>query len=437
MKGNHWDKFCGFTAFGESYSPAVGIVIEDIKPGIVFPLEEIQQELDRRRPGKGIYTSPRQEKDQIVVLSGLFEGKTTGMPICMLVYNQDLRVEDYEVTRDVFRPGHADLTWYKKFKIYDYRGGGRASGRETIARVAAGALVKKILEPVNILIYPLSLGETRSKSFDLDFLKSNDLSWPCSQTYDQLIKDMDRVKRNGDSVGGIVQVVITNVPEGLGDPVFEKLDANLAKAIISIGGVKGIEFGAGFQLGTLTGSEANDPILSLTASQEPDRSGGINGGISSGYPVTFRFVVKPTPSISVPQLSVDKKGNPQILALKGRFDCCLVTRIIPVTEAMIRLVLADALSYQKLIESRPFDLDTLREAIDKVDEDILLALVRRKKIVEKIAQCKREKGLQVYQKDRETEIIASLLQKGELLGLDPELIKELWQKIIENSRKNQ
>ncbi len=437
MKGNHWGKLWGVTAFGESYSPAVGVVIEDIKPGIDFPYEDIQKELNRRKPGGSSFTSSRQESDKLEVLSGVFEGKTTGMPICMLVYNKDLRPEDYEFLRDVFRPGHADLSMYKKFKIYDYRGGGRASGRETIARVAAGTLVNKLVQPVQILLYPVSLGSIDSQSFDHSFLESNELYWPCPKTYRSVLSYLNKIKESGNSVGGIVQAKIRDIPEGLGDPVFEKLDANLSKAILSIGGVKGIEFGAGFQIGRMKGSEANEPVNSLSPGNERDKGGGIYGGISTGSPVTFRFSVKPTPSISLPQKTIDKQGKPVVLKMKGRFDYCLVPRIIPVAEAMIKLVLADAISYQNLVTGNPPGLDSLREALDKIDEEILLSLYRRDKIIEQIAVIKKQKKISVKQPAREAEIFGQLKQKCDGLSLDYELVQRIWQMILEHSRSKQ
>ncbi len=437
MKGNYWDKLWGITAFGESYGPAVGVVIEDIKPGIEFPFQEIQQALSRRKPGTGRFTSPRQEEDRLVVISGVFEGKTTGMPICLLVYNQDLRHEDYEAIKDVFRPGHADLAWYKKFKIYDYRGGGRSSGRETIARVAASALVDRLLDPIQILLYPISIGSIDLKVIDLEFRKNNELFWPCPQTYDVITAYLEDIKRVGDSVGGIVQGIIRNIPSGLGDPVFEKLDANLAKALLSIGGIKGIEFGAGFVLGRMRGSEANDPILSLAPSDELDRAGGINGGISTGNPVSFKFVVKPTPSIAVAQKTVDKDGNPRVLELKGRFDTTLIPRVIPVAEAMIKLVLADALAYQRLIEDKQPDLDLLREAIDKIDEDILASLCRRNKNVELIGNYKKEKGMVIHQPEREKDVLNNIIIKGKQFNLDSDMLHKIWQIIFEQSRNKQ
>jgi chorismate synthase len=437
MRGNHWGRFFGITAFGESHGPAVGVVIEDIKPGIEFPFDEIRQALERRRPGKGEFVSSREEKDQFEVLSGLFEGKTTGMPICLVVYNRDARSEDYEILQELFRPGHADLSLYRKFKIFDYRGGGRVSGRETIARVAASPLVASIIEPAEIEIYPLSIGKIRIEDIDLEFLNSNELGWPCRKTFDSLLDYLADIRLKGDSVGGIVQVNIRKLPAGIGDPVFEKLDANISKGIMTIGGVKGIEFGAGFELGSMQGSEANDPLDSLSFSEEPTNSGGIYGGISSGDLLSFRFVVKPTPSISLPQKSVDRSGNHRTLKLSGRFDTCLVPRIIPVAEAMLKLVLADAISYQRLVENKQSDLTTLREAIDKVDEDILLSIFRRDKLIEQVAELKRSEKLETYQPEREREVFRNLIAKGAELGIDPELLRKIWEILLEHSRNRQ
>jgi|SRR5690554_4213201 len=437
MRGNHWGRFFGITAFGESHGPAVGVVIEDVRPGIEFPFEEIRQALERRRPGKGKFASSRQEMDQIEVLSGLFDGKTTGMPLCLVVYNRDSCPEDYEILRDLFRPGHADLSLYRKFKIFDYRGGGRVSGRETIARVAASPLVSRVIEPAEIDIYPISIGKIRIEEVHPEFLKSNELSWPCQKSYDRLLDYLSDIRQRGDSVGGIVQVIIRNLPAGLGDPVFEKLDANLSKGIISIGGVKGIEFGAGFELGKMQGSQANDPLESLEFREETTNAGGIYGGISTGDLISFRFVVKPTPSISLPQKTVDRSGRHRTLRLSGRFDTCLVPRIIPVAEAMIKLVLADAISYQRLVEAQQPDLDSLREAIDKIDEDILISLFRRDRIIEQIAELKKRDNLKVYQPEREAELYKSLIIRGEELGIDPELIRKLWQTLLEHSRRKQ
>ena len=437
MKGSSWSGFLGFTTFGESHGKAIGIVIEDVKANVVFPIEEIKKELARRRPGRGKFSSARKEDDDLVIISGVFEGKTTGAPICLLVYSLDASPDDYQAIKDFFRPGHADHTWYEKFKIYDYRGGGRASGRETISRVIASALVNKVIEPIEVTAYPIVIGEITAVDNDLSFSKKNELYWPCPETYPSLIDYLQNIRGRGDSVGGIVEILIRNVPAGLGDPVFEKLDANLGKALLSIGGVKGIEFGAGFELGRLKGSEANDEIIRLSETQVKTKAGGIYGGISSGDTINLRIVVKPTPSIALPQKTIDKEGNPQEIKLTGRFDTCIVQRVIPVAEAMIKLVFADSFAYQKQIDGQELGLDELREAIDKVDEDILFAIGRRKKIVEKVGELKKREKMAVRQPGREKELLDGLKAKGEELGISVELIEKLWDAILDDSRKMQ
>jgi chorismate synthase len=258
MNGNSFGKFFGITAFGESHGKAVGVVIDDVMPGLEFPFQKIQSLLDKRKPGNSPFTSSRKEADQLQILSGVFEGKTTGMPICMIVYNTDAKSADYEILKNLFRPGHADYTYFHKYKIYDYRGGGRASGRETIARVAASGLVSDLLGNIQINSKIIRMGKMTS-SHKANY-KENPLYWADSESLPEVEKYLYEIKEHGDSVGGIVRVVIENLPIGLGDPVFEKLDANLAKAIISIGGVKGIEFGDGFALGISKGSQSNDSM---------------------------------------------------------------------------------------------------------------------------------------------------------------------------------
>jgi chorismate synthase len=434
MKGNFWGHAWGITSFGESHSKAVGVVIEDVKPGIDFPFAEINNALARRRPGRSSFSSSRQEPDELVVLSGVFEGKTTGMPICLVVYNLDSRPEDYELLKELFRPGHADFAYFKKFKIYDYRGGGRASGRETIARVAAAGLVGEVLGSIQIVLYPVRIGEISVENKDDHFLKQNSLYWPCKKTYPLVTDYLNEIKASGDSCGAIIEGVIRHVSSGLGDPVFEKLDANLAKAILSIGGVKGIEFGEGFELGCLKGSEANDPINCMKPSQRMTKAGGIYGGISSGEPITFRFVVKPTPSISISQETVDREGKPRKISMKGRFDTCLATRVIPVAEAMVKLVLADAISYQRLLESKEPNLTDMREALDKIDEDIVILLGKRKRITDRIKELKKKEGLESYQPERESSILRRLLEISAEFELDGELIRKIWQAIFVSNR---
>jgi len=433
MLGNSFGQYLGIVGFGESHGPAVGVVLQDIKPGIKFPLEYIQAQLDKRRTGKSFWASSRSEKDRIQILSGVFEGKTTGMPICLIVYNQDKNSRDYEYLKDIFRPGHADFTYYHKFKIYDYRGGGRASGRETIARVAAGNAVQHILGNIELDSYPVQIGEFKVNNFQRDF--ENDLLWPDRDNYEALLDYLSRIKSAGDSVGGLVETVVRNVPAGLGDPVFEKLDGNMAKAIISVGAVKGIEFGAGFSFAGMTGSSSNDQI-----GQEgflSNNSGGILGGISTGQEIKFRYAVKPVPSIGIKQKSITRDGREVFLTNRGRFDICLIPRIIPVTNAMVKLVLADAISYQKLLEGKEPDLTTLREAIDKIDEDILVALTRRDRISQKIGEFKKRNNLSVEDKTRESEIFKLLSAKISQLKLDRNMVNNIWYEIIKNSKQKQ
>lgn len=442
MLSNSLFKVLGFTAFGESHGPAFGLVIEDILPGVVFPLEEIQQALNQRKAKKNICSTSRLEEDKIVVLSGVFNGKTTGMPICILVYNKEFKTEDYDDLHDVFRPGHADLALFKKFKIYDYRGGGRASGRETISRVIAGSLMEDILKDIHIISYPVRIGKHKAEILNEDFIKKNFLSWPDESNYEKLLDYLAKIRQSGNSIGGIVHVVIRNLPSGLGDPVFQKLDANLAQGVVSVGGVKGIEFGKGFQLSELLGSEAN-PVLThqdvkddITNISE-DSMGGIYGGISIGREINFNYVVKPVPSIKKEQRSMNFYGQSRKISIQGNHDTCLIPRIMPAVESMIKLVLADALSYQKLVQAKACDLQSLREKLDKIDEDLILALYRRKKISEKISETKFHKNMKIEDKSREDVILARLLKMGSDLELDRNFIREVWSNIFENSKKMQ
>ncbi len=433
MKSNSFGRYFGITTFGESHGPAIGIVIEDVKPGIEFPLNEIQKALDSRKPGKKQFTSSRKEEDKIVILSGVFEGKTTGMPICLVVYNKDIRSEDYEHLKNLFRPGHADYTYFKKFKIYDYRGGGRASGRETISRVAASGLVEDLLKDININCYPVQIGKFIVKKYDLNF--QNDLYWHDKSNFEELQNYLDSIQKKGDSVGGIVEIKIENLPAGLGDPVFEKLDANIAKAILSIGSVKGIEFGDGFNLANLKGNEANDQINKNGFLS--NHSGGILGGISTGQNLVFRFVVKPTSSINILQKTISKTGDEVSFISKGRHDTCIIPRIIPVAKAMVKLVLADAISYQKLIENQYLYLNDYREAINKIDEDILIALCRRKEISEYIGKFKKERNIEIENYERENELLNNLKKKAKIWKLDKDFVEKIWKIIISESKKNQ
>jgi len=433
MRPNRWENFIGITTFGESHGVAIGVVLEDIKPGIEFPLDQIQEELDKRKPGVGKYSSQRKEKDKIEIISGVLNGVTTGLPICLLIYNHDPISKDYEDIKNIFRPGHADYTYFKKFKIYDYRGGGRSSGRETISRVAASGVINELIDPIDIKIYPIQIGNIKASEIDLGFV--NEISWPDRNTFTKVIEFLDNIKKEGNSAGGIIECSISRIPAGLGDPVFEKLDANLAKGIVSIGSVKGIEFGNGFELAEKTGSEANDQISS--SGFLSNSSGGILGGISSGQNIRFRFAVKPTPSIKISQSTVNSDNENIKIKLKGRFDTLIIPRIIPVARAMVKLVLADAISYQNLICGKDLALNDYREAIDKIDEDILIAIIRRMKIAESIGKYKQENNLTVNDLNREKEILENLRNKADNFGLNIELIDKIWKNLISEAKKMQ
>lgn len=435
MRSNFLDQFLGFTCFGESHGKAMGIVIEDILPGIDFPFEQIQEALNQRRPGHLNSSSSRKENDEICVLSGLYEGKTTGLPICIIVYNQDARSQDYHALKEIFRPGHADYSWFQKFKIYDWRGGGRASGRETLSRVIAGSLVSTLTEPVQMQVYPLSIGSIKAQEIDEAFITTNPYLWPDPNNYNELTEYLQEVKASKDSVGAMIQCHINNVKAGLGDPVFKKLDAQLAQSLLSIGGVKGIEFGDGFLLCEMKGSESNDPINSKGLMT--NHQGGISGGVSNGQTISFKLAVKAVPSIALEQMTTDVNGLPQKISIDGRHDVCLVPRILPVIKSMIQLCLADALAYQKLLDQESQTLDDYREAIDKIDEDILLALCRRMKISEQIGHYKKQNNLNSFDPQREADLKKSLADKAEILGLDQELVDKIWQLIIEESKRKQ
>lgn len=352
MAGSTIGKKLKITTFGESHGKAIGVVIDGVQPGLNISEEEIQKELDRRKPGQSKITTPRKESDKIEILSGIFEGKTTGTPICMLVWNKDQDSKRYEEIKDLFRPGHADLTYLKKYGIRDYRGGGRSSGRETIGRVAAGALAKKMLKDVKIKAYVKQVGKIKAKTIDLNEIEDNIVRCPDKEAAKLMEKKILEAKSQGDSIGGIVEVVIENPPEGLGDPVFNKLDADLAKALMSIGAVKAVEIGAGIKVAEMHGSECNDQITKKGTKTitKTNNAGGIVGGISNGMPIIARVAVKPTPSISKEQDTVDIKGNKTKISTKGRHDPCICPRVVPVVESMVALVLADHLMIKKAIE---------------------------------------------------------------------------------------
>lgn len=315
MSGNSFGSIFRITTWGESHGPAVGVILDGCPAGLALDTQDIQKELDRRRPGQSRASTSRQEADRVEILSGIFEGRTTGTPISLLVWNKDARSSAYDLLRDRPRPGHADFTYQMKYRIRDHRGGGRASARETVGRVAAGAIAKKLLKEsgIEIAAFVLELGGVRAemKSSDLMELsmraESNPLRCPDLDAAARMMELLDAAREGGDSLGGIVVVIAKGVPAGLGEPVFDKLDADLAKALMSIGAVKAVEIGAGLECALLRGSENNDPIVLRDGSIcfEGNRSGGILGGISTGQEIICRIAVKPTPSIAAAQKTVD------------------------------------------------------------------------------------------------------------------------------------
>jgi chorismate synthase len=327
--------------FGESHGPAVGVVLDGVKPGLPFDLESIQAELDRRRPGQSDLATPRREGDRLRVLSGVFEGRTTGQPIALVVFNEGQRSADYETLRELFRPGHADLTFERKYGLRDFRGGGRSSGRETLARVAAGAWAKQQLAALGVRIRGCNreIAGIPSPVLEWDFVERNPLRSSDSGAFPAQKRAVEAAKAEGDSVGGVTEVWIEGLPCGLGDPVFAKLDALLAYACMSIGGVKGVEIGAGFAAARMRGSIHNDPL----GPEGPlkNDAGGTLGGISTGAPVVLRLAVKPTSSIAKPQRTIDREGRPREITVQGRHDPCIAPRLVPVAEAMCALVIYD------------------------------------------------------------------------------------------------
>lgn len=353
MSGSSFGKAFQITTFGESHGKAIGVVIQGCPPGLTIEETMIQKALDRRKPGQGSASTRRKELDIPLILSGTFEGKTTGTPLMILIENRDAKSESYTDIASVFRPGHGDYTYYHKYGIRDYRGGGRASARETAARVAAGAVAQLILNPFGIKIqsYTLAIGGIRAKKFDGTAIEKNSLRCPDMEAALAMEQKIKTMKDQGDSLGGIVEIKAENVPVGLGDPVFDKLDADIAKAMMSIGAVKAIEIGAGIQAPEMTGFENNDQLTSQGF--ETNHSGGILAGISNGDDIILRVHVKPIPSILKPQKTLTEQGVPFTISTKGRHDICAIPRINMVCESMLGLVLADHILRQKAQGQNP------------------------------------------------------------------------------------
>jgi chorismate synthase len=335
------------TTWGESHGEAVGAVVDGCPPGILLSAGEIREELEKRRPGKFSSTSPRKETDSVEILSGIFEEKTTGTPISLLIRNRDAQGSDYDELRDLFRPGHGDFTYFKKYGIRDHRGGGRASGRETASRVAAGAIARKVigLEGIRVTAYTKTLGGVRAEKTSLQEIANNELFCPDPLAAKEMRRKLAEAAENGDSLGGVVEILVRGCPVGLGEPVFDKMDADLAKAIMSLGTVKGVEIGAGFEAAEMTGSECNDSLT--TSGFDTNHAGGILAGITTGDEIVIRAACKPIPSIRSEQKTVDIHGRAASIAIRGRHDVSVIPRIVPVCEAMVCIVIADHLLRQK------------------------------------------------------------------------------------------
>jgi len=361
--GSSFGEQLRITTFGESHGGGVGVVVDGFPPRLAISTEEIQRDLDRRRPGQSRLTTPRQEEDRVEILSGVFEGHTLGSPIAMLVRNRDARPSAYEKTKDVYRPSHADYTTDAKYGIRNWQGGGRASARETIGRVAAGAIARKLLQTVagvEVLAWVRRVHEVEAKidpgTVSLEAVESNLVRCPEPSAAEEMIERIDAARKRGDSLGGVVECVARNVPPGLGDPVFDKLEADLARSLLSLPASKGFEIGSGFEGARMTGIEHNDPFVPgadghpHTAS---NRSGGVQGGISNGEPILVRVAFKPTATISLPQQTVRTNGQPIELEASGRHDPCVLPRAVPIVEAMVCLVLADHWLRQRSVDVLP------------------------------------------------------------------------------------
>ncbi|MBE3116132.1 chorismate synthase [Candidatus Bathyarchaeota archaeon] len=356
MAGNTIGEVFRVTTWGESHGKTLGAVVDGCPAGLALDEADIQQALDRRRPSISVSSTARKESDKVEILSGVFEGKTTGTPISLMIQNSDAKASSYDELKNIFRPGQGDFTYLQKYGIRDWRGGGRASGRETAARVAAGAIAEKVIAGagMEVLAYTQAIGAieidrtTMSSGKDLRRrVRDNDLFCPDSLATEAMEKKITVARKEGDSLGGVVEIIVRGCPAGLGEPVFDKMDADLAKALMSIGSVKAVEIGDGFALAGIRGSQANDQMDKKGF--KTNHAGGILAGITSGEQIVLRAYCKPVPSIAKPQQTIDSKGEEQIIKIQGRHDACVLPRIVPVCEAMVSIVLADHLLRQKAI----------------------------------------------------------------------------------------
>ena len=351
MPGSTYGKAFKITTWGESHGDGVGVVVEGCPAGLPLKESDIQKDLDRRRTGQSKVTTTRKEGDKIIIMSGVFKGKTTGTPISMRVDNKDADSSKYELIKHLYRPGHADYTYDMKFGFRDYRGGGRSSARETVGRVAAGAIAKKLLarDKITVTGFTRQIGHLSATTVNFKEIERNIVRCPDAKTAEKMVDAIIQARKNGDSLGGVVEVIARGVPAGLGEPVFDRLDADLAKAVMSIPAVKGMEIGAGFQTATMTGSECNDVFVmkNKKITTQTNNAGGILGGISNGMDIVVKLVVKPTSSINKAQDTITQKGKKSQIRVEGRHDPCVAPRAVPIAEAMVALTLIDHLMRNK------------------------------------------------------------------------------------------
>lgn len=351
MAGNSFGKLFNLTTFGESHGEAIGGIIDGCPAGIELDLGQVQKEMDRRKPGQSAIVTQRKEPDLVKILSGVFEGRTTGTPIGFIIENSNQKSRDYSHIKDTYRPSHADYTYDQKYGNRDYRGGGRSSARETACRVAAGAIAKQVITGIKITAYTAQVGEIRLQKeyqeLDFDFIDQNPVRCPDMELAEKMESYIKEIRSQGDTVGGVVECVIQNMPVGLGEPVFDKLHAQLGKAMLSINAVKGFEFGSGFEGAAQKGSNHNDDF-NQDGSTKTNNSGGIQGGISNGMDIYFRVAFKPVATLMQKQETINKKGEKVEMQGKGRHDPCVVPRAVAIVEAMAALVIADFFLLQKI-----------------------------------------------------------------------------------------
>jgi len=434
-------------SFGESHGKIIGVVVDGCPAGVAVNIEDIQRELNRRKPGQSAVSTPRVEEDKVEILSGVFNNKTTGAPICMIIRNLNVDSSKYEEIRYTPRPGHADYPAYIKYGGYnDYRGGGRFSGRITASYVMAGALAKTILKElgIKILAYTRKIGPIEGKKLPVEEIERNVeksiVRCPDLDASEKMVKIILKAKSAGDSVGGVIECIALNVPTGIGEPVFDTLEGDIAKAVFSVPGVKGIEFGSGFKAAEMKGSQHNDQyaIEDNRVVTKTNNSGGILGGISNGMPIVFRVAVKPTASIGIPQQTVNLiTGKEEEIVIKGRHDPCIVPRAVPIIEHVTAIVLVDHCIRAGLIPPvYPTSDGTLqceRDKIKLITQEILKLVKKRMDAVEKVKSIKIKKKLPIVDKEVENQIRLEAEKFSKSIGLDSEIAKDIVELLIKKA----